>query len=68
MELNKDCEEQPKEESNQNNDAKVVTFGGEKVQNVSFTQIFKYASGKEKLWIYIGILNSIVQGFVFPVV
>jgi len=68
MELNEDFKEQPKEETKENNDKKVLTFGGENVQSISFTQIFKYASGKEKLWIYIGILSSIIQGFVFPVV
>eukprot|EP00833_Pecoramyces_ruminatium_P011265 jgi/Orpsp1_1/1185297/evm.model.c7180000093124.1 len=56
-----------KENEKNNKEEKVNTFGGVEIKNVSFIEIFKYSDLKEKLLIFIGIINSIIQGCVLPV-
>jgi len=57
-----------KENKKEKKEEKVNTFSGEKIENVSFSNLFKYANGKEKLMIFLGIINSIIQGCVLPTV
>ncbi|KAG4091930.1 P-loop containing nucleoside triphosphate hydrolase protein [Neocallimastix lanati (nom. inval.)] len=57
-----------RENKKEKKEEKVITFSGEKIENVSFSNLFKYANGKEKLMIFLGIINSIIQGCVLPTV
>ncbi|ORX47670.1 multidrug resistance protein 1 [Piromyces finnis] len=47
---------------------KPIIFGDEEVQNIPFSQIFKYSNGKEKLMTLFGIISSIIQGCAFPLI
>jgi len=40
----------------------VFNIEDENIKSISYFQIFRYASGKEKFMIFIGILGSIIQG------
>jgi len=53
-----------KDKKNKSTDA--FGFGDEEVKDISYFQLFRYASTKEKIMIFIGILGSVVQGATLP--
>eukprot|EP00833_Pecoramyces_ruminatium_P005487 jgi/Orpsp1_1/1179519/evm.model.c7180000069676.1 len=40
--------------------------GGEKVENVSYFQLYRYSTGKDKLMIFVGIIGALLQGATLP--
>ncbi|ORX45556.1 multidrug resistance protein 1 [Piromyces finnis] len=57
-------EKDNKKKKNQGND--VFGIEGEEVKSVSYFQLYRYASGKEKLMILVGILGAVLQGATMP--
>jgi len=45
----------------------VNEVGGEKVKDVSYFQLYKFSTGKEKVMILISVLSALVQGLTLPI-
>jgi hypothetical protein len=44
----------------------VLNVGGEDVKSISYFQLFRYANGRDKLMIFIGIFGALMQGATLP--
>jgi len=49
-----------------NNHVSISSFDGEEIKNISYFQLFRYASAKDKLMIIIAVFCALIQGATLP--
>ena len=51
---------------NNNENISTSSFDGEEIENISYFQLFRYASIKDKLMIIIAVFCALIQGATLP--
>jgi len=62
----KDKKKEQNKTKNKEKKEDVLNVDGEDVKSISYFQLFRYANGKDKIMIFIGILGAILQGATLP--